>query len=206
MKRGRIPTHTIFALTLRRVAMFSVTLLSFCPWNIRRQKLFRIWKDCQYFYNIYLYIKHLPIYEIIRYEIFRKIFTKIFVNNKSTSFKISRATASNFSVVSWCLLFERNIQHPMQVVLNSPVSSCQHIVVRSFGIVLVAYVIPFPYSRAVSVVHCGCYFDNGLQPVPSGSDFPHTRQRLRAESCIPASRCAHDRIPSGMRSLTICWR
>ena len=59
----------------------------------------------------------------------------------------------------------------MQVVLNSPVSSCQHIVVRSFGIVLVAYVIPFRYSRAVSVVHGGCYFDNGLQPVPSGSDF-----------------------------------
>lgn len=59
----------------------------------------------------------------------------------------------------------------MQVVLNSPVSSCQHVVVRSFGIVLVAYVIPFRYSRAVSVVHCGCYFDNGLQPVPSGSDF-----------------------------------
>ena len=59
----------------------------------------------------------------------------------------------------------------MQVVLNSPVSSCQHIVVRSFGIVLVSYVIPFRYSRAVSVVHCGSYSDNGLQPVPSGSDF-----------------------------------
>lgn len=59
----------------------------------------------------------------------------------------------------------------MQVVLNSPVPSCQHIVIRSFGIVLVAYVIPFRYGRAVSVVHCGCYLDNGLQPVPSGSDF-----------------------------------
>lgn len=52
-----------------------------------------------FFHNIYLYIKYLSIYEIFRYEIIRKIFTKIFVNNKSTSFKISRATASNFSIV-----------------------------------------------------------------------------------------------------------
>lgn len=33
-----------------------------------------------FFHNIYLYIKHLPIYEIFRNEIIRKIFTKIFVN------------------------------------------------------------------------------------------------------------------------------
>lgn len=33
-----------------------------------------------FFYNIYLYIKYLSIYEIFRYEIVRKIFTKIFVN------------------------------------------------------------------------------------------------------------------------------
>lgn len=37
-------------------------------------------KGLSIFYNIYLYIKHLPIYKIFRYEIFRKIFTKIFVN------------------------------------------------------------------------------------------------------------------------------
>ena len=33
-----------------------------------------------FFHNIYLYIKHLSIYEIFRYEIIRKIFTKIFVD------------------------------------------------------------------------------------------------------------------------------
>lgn len=33
-----------------------------------------------FFHNIYLYIKHLPIYEIFRNEIFRKNLTKIFVN------------------------------------------------------------------------------------------------------------------------------
>ena len=59
----------------------------------------------------------------------------------------------------------------MQVVLNSPVPSCQHIVVRRFGIVLVAYVIPFRYSRVASAVHYGCYLDNGHQLVPSGLDF-----------------------------------
>lgn len=68
---------------------------------------------------------------------------------------------------SGCVLLERDIQHPVEVVLDSPVSSCQHVVVCSLGIVLVTYVIPFSDGRPVTIVHCRCYLDNGLQSVPS---------------------------------------
>lgn len=92
----------------------------------------------------------------------------------------------------------------MQVVLNSPVPSCQHIVVRSFGIVLVAYVIPFRYSRAVSVVHYGCYLDNdlvifddfGLQPLDNNSRLAllqiledcYQRKSVMVTSQLPVSK------------------